>query len=500
MMTAGYSINQDFAEGASAMAVAAPAPARAARGLSRGMACIAALAAALSLSACGLPVAHTDAALSLPAAWQAPHAAGATDAARVDAQWWRGYGDAELSRLVDQARADSYDVAAAVARVRQAEASARIAGAPLLPELNGNLQAERVKQSGFPAQTLYSAGLSASYELDLWGGNRAARQSALATLTASEYSRDAVLMTLTAGVANTYLQTLALRERADIARRNLATGERILAFIESQYRAGAATALDLSQQRGLVASLRQAVTLFDQQARESQTALAILTGKPPQGFAVAANTLDTLHAPSAAAGVPSDLLTQRPDVAQAERQLAAADADVTVARAAMLPNVTLTASYGYGNDHVRGLFDHPLHDLVAGVTAPIFNNGRLSGQRDLALARREELLADYRGAIVNALGDVETALNALDGYARQQQDQDEVVAQAREAVRLAESRYRAGAETLLTLLDTQRTQFNAEDAAVQLRLSRLQASVSLYKALGGGWKEGAGAAASVSAR
>ncbi|OWT75895.1 transporter [Achromobacter sp. HZ28] len=454
------------------------------------MACIAVLAAALSLSGCGLPVAHTDAGLSLPAAWQAPHAAGATDAARVDAQWWRGYGDAELSRLIGQARADSYDVAAAVARVRQAEASARIAGAPLLPELNGNLQAERVKQSGFPAQTLYSAGLSASYELDLWGGNRAARQSALATLTASEYSRDAVLMTLTAGVANTYLQTLALRERADIARRNLATGERILAFIESQYRAGAATALDLSQQRGLVASLRQAVTLFDQQARESQTALAILTGKPPQGFAVAANTLDTLHAPSAAAGVPSDLLTQRPDVAQAERQLAAADADVTVARAAMLPSVTLTASYGSGNDHVRGLFDHPLHDLVAGVTAPIFNNGRLSGQRDLALARREELLADYRGAIVNALGDVETALNALDGYARQQQDQDEVVAQAREAVRLAESRYRAGAETLLTLLDTQRTQFNAEDAAVQLRLSRLQASVSLYKALGGGWKEG----------
>ncbi|WP_256977787.1 efflux transporter outer membrane subunit [Bordetella genomosp. 10] len=455
------------------------------------------LAGVLALGGCGLPVAHTEAGLDLPAGWQAPNVAAtpnapnAPDAARVDAAWWRGYGDPELSRLVDQARAGSYDVAAAVARVRQAEASARIAGAPLLPEVEGNFQAERAKQAGYSAYSTYTAALSASYELDLWGGNRAARQSALATLTATEYSRDAVLMTLTAGVANTYLQTLALRERADIARRNLAAGERILAFIDSQYRAGAATALDLSQQRGLVAGLRQAVTLYAQQARESQTALAILAGRPPQGFAVAATTLDALRAPVADAGVPADLLTQRPDLAQAERQLAAADADVTVARAAMLPNVTLTASFGYGNDHLRGLFDHPIHDLAAGLVAPIFNNGRLSGQRDLALARREELLADYRGAIVNALGDVETALNALDGYARQQRDQDEVVAQARETVRLAESHYRAGAETLLTLLDAQRSQYAAEDAAVQLRLARLQASVSLYKALGGGWRQDA---------
>ncbi|ALM87143.1 hypothetical protein ASB57_20950 [Bordetella sp. N] len=447
-----------------------------------------ALCATLALNGCGLPVAQTKADLALPAGWQAPNAA---DAARVDATWWRGYGDPELSRLVEQARVDSYDVAAAAARVRQAEASAVVAGAPLLPKVDANFKVDRLKQTGYSAYTSYNAGLSASYELDLWGGNRAAWQSALATLTATEYSRAAVLMTLTAGVVNTYLQTLASRERADIARRNLAAGERILAFIDSQYRAGAATALDLSQQRGLVASLRQAVTLYDQQARESQTALAILAGKPSQAIAVAGATLDAVQAPSASAGVPSDLLTQRPDVAQAERQLAAADADVTVARAAMLPSLTLTASGGYGNDRLRGLFDHPIHDLAAGLTAPIFNNGFLSGQRDRALARREELLADYRGAIIKALGDVETALNALDGYARQQQDQDEVVAQARESVRLAESRYRAGAITLQTLLDAQRVQYDAEDAAVVLRLSRLQASVSLYKALGGGWRQDA---------
>ncbi|HEY0295458.1 MAG TPA: efflux transporter outer membrane subunit, partial [Bordetella sp.] len=442
------------------------------------------LAALLVLGGCGLPIARTGAGLDLPAAWQAPAAPGAA----IDADWWRGFGSAELSGLVETAGAGSFDVAAAAARVRQADALARVAGAALLPEVDGGASAERSKGVGYPGLTSYTVGLSASYELDIWGANRAARQAAVDTLAATAYARDAVALTLTAGVADTYLQTLALRERAAIARQNLAAGERILAFVASQYRAGATTALDLAQQRTLAAQLRQAVAQRDQQARDSLTALATLIGRPPQGFAIDAAALGALAAPAMDAGVPSDLLARRPDVALAERQLAAADADVTVARAAMLPAITLTASAGVGSDRLSGLFDHPIHDLAAGLAAPIFNAGRLAAGRDLALAQREELLADYRKAIVNALGDVETALNAIDGVARQQQAQDEALAQAREAVRLAESRYRAGAETLLTLLDAQRTLYDAQDQAAQLRLARLQASVALYKALGGGWQ------------
>ncbi|OZI30819.1 transporter [Bordetella genomosp. 10] len=449
---------------------------------------IAALSLALALGGCGLPIAHTDAGLDLPATWQAP----ATPAAvAVDADWWRGFGSPELAGLVETARAGSFDVAAAVARVRQADALARMAGAALLPEVDGTAGAERTKVVGYPALTSYTVGLSASYELDIWGGTRAARQAAVDTLAATAYAHDAVLLTLTAGVADTYLQTLALRERVAIARQNLATGERILAFVESQYRAGAATALDLAQQRGLVASLRQTVAQRDQQARDSLTALAVLIGRAPQGFDVGNTTLEALALPTVSACVPADLLVRRPDVAQAERQLATADADVTVARAAMLPSLTLTASAGVGNDRLAGLFDHPIYDLAAGIAAPIFNAGRLAAGRDLALAQREELLADYRKAIVAALGDVETALNAIDGVDRQQQAQDEALTQAQAAVRLAESRYRAGAETLLTLLDAQRTLYDAQDQAVQLRLARLQASVALYKALGGGWRLGA---------
>ncbi|HEY0294371.1 MAG TPA: efflux transporter outer membrane subunit [Bordetella sp.] len=445
---------------------------------------LAALAWALALGGCGLPIAHTDAGLDLPGNWQATSVPGEP----VDADWWRGFGSAEMAGLVETARAGSFDVAAAAARVRQADALARMAGAALLPEVDGTASVERSRTVGYPGLTAYTAGLSASYELDVWGANRAARQAAVDVLVATSYASDAVMLTLTAGVADTYLRTLALRERVAIARQNLAAGERILTFVESQYRAGAATALDLAQQRTLVAQLRQAVALRAQQAHDSRIALATLIGRPLQEVVVAGSGLDGVQTPSADAGVPANLFSHRPDVAQAERQLATADADVTVARAAMLPSVTLTASAGVGNDRLRGLFDHPIYDLAAGLTAPIFNAGRLAAGRDLALAQREELLANYRASIVAALGDVETALNAIDGVDRQRQAQDEALTQAQAAVRLAESRYRAGAETLLALLDAQRTLYDAQDQAVQLRLARLQASVALYKALGGGWQ------------
>jgi NodT family efflux transporter outer membrane factor (OMF) lipoprotein len=439
----------------------------------------------LALWGCSLPIEQTGAGLVLPGHWRAP--AGSSTLA-VDAEWWRSFGSHELSGLVVAARASSFDVVAAAARVRQADALARIAGAALLPAVDGAASAGRSKAAGDTGRTSYTVRLAASYELDIWGAHRAIRQAAVDTLSATAYARDAAVLTLTAGVADTYLQTLALRERAHIARQNRDTGERILALVESQYRAGAATALDLAQQKTLVAQLRQVVALYDQQARNSLTALATLMGRAPQEFEVVGAALEAIDVPMADAGVPSNLLTRRPDVAQAERQLAAADADVTVARAAMLPSITLTASAGVGGDRLRGLFDRPIYDLAAGLAAPIFNAGRLAAGRDLALARREELLADYRKAIVDALGDVEAALNAIDGLQYQQQAQREALEQAREAVRLAESRYRAGADTLLALLDAQRTLYAAQDQTVRLRSARLQAAVALYKALGGGWQ------------
>jgi len=202
---------------------------------------------------------------------------------------------------------------------------------------------------------------------------------------------------------------------------------------------------------------------------------------PRQAFA-------QLQWPDIASGVPSDLLQRRPDIASAEARLAAAQADVTVARAAMLPKVTLTASLGTGADLASDLLRTTFYNLSSGLVAPIFNNGRLRAERDKATARQEELLETYRGAIINGFADVEKALTSIRGLDEQRQWQGEELRQAQTAFDIAQSRYQAGAEDLLTVLQTQRTLYAAQDMNVQLRLSRLQASIALYKALGGGWQ------------
>ncbi len=381
------------------------------------------------------------------------------------------------------------DIASAIARVRQAEASAHIVGAALVPAITGNVAAGREGRIGGNATvdgSAYSLGLSASYEVDFWGRNRAVRDSALATLQASTFDRDTVQLTVTAGVASAWLQAVALGERIGIAGLNLQSAERLLALVESRARAGAATPLELALQRGLVASQRRGIEALRQQAADAQTAISLLLGQAGLP-AIESSTLAALNAPAIGTGLPAELLTRRPDIARAEAQLSAADADVLAARAAMLPSLTLTGGVGTGGDRLRRVFDNPLYSVAAGLAAPIFDAGRLAAGWELAQAQREELLANYRQAIVAAFADVELALNAVVGIDAQATAQAEELAQAQRALTLAERRYRAGAETLLTLLDAQRTLYAAQDAAVQLKAQRLQASVALYKALGGGW-------------
>lgn len=425
---------------------------------------------------------------TLPAQWRG---AVASTAEHIAPDWWQTFGSEELSALVQAALAQSQDVAAAVARVHQAEASARIAGAMLLPAADASVDASRKRRLGGSADVAgdgFGAALSARYEFDLWGRLRATREAALTASQASAFDRDTVQLTVVSGVASAWLQAVASTERQDLAQRSLETAERLLALVESRARAGAATPLELAQQRGLVASQRQAVGALQQQAEDARTTVAVLLGRA-DAVSVAASSLDAVSLPSVDAGVPSALLTRRPDVALAEARLAAADADVAAARAAMLPTLSLTAGFGTGGDRLRRVLSDPVYSLAAALAAPIFDGGRLAGGHDLALARREELLASYRQAIVAAFADVEVALNAGARLNEQAAAQDEALAQARRALSLAESRYRAGAETLLALLDAQRTTIAAQDRAVQIKLARLQAAVSLYRALGGGWSK-----------
>lgn len=454
------------------------------------------LSLCLLLSACAGNPPTVDSGIAPPAAW---HYAERAASQATDQRWWTHFGSPSLNRLIDQARRDSFDVAAAMARVRQAQATAVIAGAPLLPEVKFNLTATREKllrgsgNSDLNATennktvTSYDANLTASYELDFWGGRAAARDSALHSLQASQFDQANVELTLLSNVADRYAQTLAARQRVQIAELNLANARAVLNLVQTRYDAGSATALELAQQKSLVASQQRQLPLVEQLAEEARITLAALLGQPVQALELGTEAFPALTWPTIGPGVPSQLLSRRPDLAQAEAQLAAASADVTVARAAMLPAVTLGATLGSGAYKADDILRSPFYTLTSGLVAPIFNNGRLSAERDKARARQDELLQIYRGAIINGFADVEKALSSISRLDQQRQWQVEELQQAQTAFRIAESRYQAGAEDLLTVLETQRTLYAAQDLDVQLRLSRLQASIALYKALGGGW-------------
>ena len=455
------------------------------------------LSLCLLLGACGSPAQRPDSGIQPPSSWQSPHSQQATHS---NLQWWTQFGSPALDRLIEQARVGSYDLAAAIARVRQAQADTVIAGGSLLPEVTAALNANRQKllrgngysqldaDSSNKAVDYFDANLSASYEIDFWGGQRASRDSAQFGLRASEFDQATVELTLLSGVANSYAQALSLREQHRIAGLNLANAQNVLNLVQTRFDSGSATALELAQQKSLVATQRRQLPLVQHQAQDALISLAALLGRPVQQLRLGVERFDQLSWPTIAAGVPSELLIRRPDIARAEAQLAAAQADVTVARAAMLPAVTLSAELGSGADRAADILRSPFYNLTAGLLTPVFNNGRLSAERDKATARQEELLENYRGAIINGFADVEKALNSIRGLDEQRQWQGEELNQAQTAFNIAQSRYEAGAEDLLTVLETQRTLYAAQDLNVQLRLSRLQASIALYKALGGGWQ------------
>jgi NodT family efflux transporter outer membrane factor (OMF) lipoprotein len=442
-----------------------------------------ACAALLALMGCAAPSVQPAAwAPALPTQWQQ---ATQGDLQPVNQDWWRSLGSAELDTLVAQAPRQ-LGHCRSNGPCGPGRSQCTPGGRFVAAGGDGQCRCRPARPVWWQATvsgTRHGAALSASYELDFWGRNRSALEGAQASVRASAYDRDTVRLTVTAGVASAWLQGVALRERAEIAHSNLRSAERLLQLIDSRVRAGAASPLDLAQQRGLVAAQQRSLALLEQQVALTQTSMEILLGQTPAAPMVERSVM-ALRAPALDAGLPSELLLRRPDVARAEAQLAAAHADVAVARAAMLPRLTLTSSLGTGDDRLGGMFDNPLYTLAAGLVAPVFDAGRLAAGHELAQARQAELLAVYRQTIVQALGDVQTALHTLAGVDAQILAHTQELEQARRALALAEVRYRAGAESLLALLETQRTLYAAQDQAVQLQNDRLQGHVALYKALG----------------
>lgn len=435
---------------------------------------------------------------TLPQAYQQQgKAAPSPVLAKVEPEWWRAYNSPALNTLMQEALEDVAVLRQAQARILQAQAQARIAGASLLPELQGNLSAQRdapFSSSHGDSRSQYVAGVFMSYELDLWGRNSAQANSALFHAQAAAYELDVLRVSVQAQVVHLSLQALGDKQRVAIARQNLAVAQRLLSLLEARLQAGAASPLELAQQRQLLASQQRKLLVLEEQAIRTRVDLTTLLGRTeilpePQ------EDIATLQVPMLDAGLPSQLLSQRPDIARIESQLSAAHADVHVARAAMYPSLTLGIRAGASGNHWEDSLRHPVYSLISGLIAPIFNAGRLEAGKDLSDARLQEWLAQYRQTIVQAYMDVEGVLAQLHSLDAQAQTMEQEWEQAQLAFQLAEARYRSGSETLLSLLDAQRTLYAAQDLRVSLMQSRLQSRAALFRALGGGWQASSGSLA-----
>ncbi|KAA2211973.1 efflux transporter outer membrane subunit [Teichococcus oryzae] len=452
------------------------------------------MALAGSLAACGPRAAPVMSGLEPGAAFR--NAALAAEPQWPDPDWWRGFNAPELDRLMQAAMAGNFDLAAAAARVRQADAQLRIAGATLLPNAGldaGVTQSRSTAGSNFNRDrnsTSYDATLSASYEVDFWGRNRNLREAAAQDARARRFDQGTVLLTTEASIANTYFEVLAAREELRAQKENLAAARRILNVIRQQVNFGTATGLDLAQQEAVVAQQQAAIPALRQTAEQGVNALALLTGQPPATLTVATGRFDGLRVPAAAPGQPSDLLARRPDVLAAEANLAAANADVAAARAALLPTISLSLSGGFQSAALNTILrpEAQFFSLVGGLAQTIFDGGALRGQVSLSQAQAEELLVEYRRAIVQALSDTEDALVALRESTEGEGLRAEALSRAARAYDIAEAQLRAGTINVITLLNTQQTLFSARVSLVQARLARLRAAVALFRALGGGWQ------------
>jgi len=451
-----------------------------------------------ALSGCMLTSDLPDPALDIPTVYKDAHTS-RPGAATPSLDWWRGFRSAELTQLMEEAQTVNLDIAAAVARLRQADAQARITGAALLPTLSAGGQENYARTSGSSASGLtnngreitnFQASLSASYEIDFWGKNRDAALAAEETANANRFDRDVVALTTMAAVANAYFQVVTAQDRIRTAERNIASAQRILDAIKQRFSAGTGTDLDVAQQESVLANQRASVPLLRTALAQNKHALATLVSRPPESVRVAGGTLNAIAAPKVTPGLPSELLTQRPDIRRQEAQLAAATANVGSARAQFFPTIQLTGSGGYQSSALVALFNPnaAFFSLVGGLTQPIFDGGRIRGNFELTQARQDELVQTYRKTVVSAFADVDNALVAIRQTTERLRLQREVVRASRRAFELSEQQLRAGTADIVTVLNTQLTLFQAEDTLSQAQLARLQAFVSLFQALGGGWE------------
>jgi NodT family efflux transporter outer membrane factor (OMF) lipoprotein len=427
------------------------------------------------------------------------HDAGREELRQPPSQWWREFGSDELTDLVETALRENHDLKAAFHRITQAESLAGVAAGTLLPTLQYSTKASVTSPKGGigtmdateRSERLYQVGLQASYEVDLWGKNRSAMDAALATAQASLYDRETVAITLVSDVVVAYLNYLQATDRIAVANSNIDNMRRVLVTVTKRAEIGEGTELEQTQQQNALEQALATLPVLELFRSQQANRLALLTGRTPQEVRLHGTSLEQLRIPEVAPGLPSQLLLRRPDVRKAEAGLVAANANVGVARAKLFPSLTLTGERGYGAPYLSQMLTPAgaFYTAAAALGGVLFNNGQTQSEIDYSKARFAELVESYRHSILSSLRDVEDALVAVRFTTDQERAQRSALAVARRAHNLSQRAYAVGMTDYLTVLDTERTQHTAEDNTVQARFSRLNAAVSLYKALGGGTEQ-----------
>ncbi|HWV15401.1 MAG TPA: efflux transporter outer membrane subunit [Cellvibrio sp.] len=449
------------------------------------------LAAGLLLAGCSSMDKVPDPKVAYSPVWE--YAPQAENAIVIEKDWWTTFASSHLPDLIAVAQAENPDARIALENVTQAELQMKIANVSLFPSLglSASTGESRSKNASgdWSGDGSSRAGLSASYEVDLWGRLMAGRHAQSANYKASVFDAEATRLSISASVASAWFNYLALQERLATAEKNLVIAQRIQKIVDSLYRNGAATAAEVAQQKTNLLTQQGALLPLQLQLDQTRAALALLQGRVPQGFQLGSEKLLDLQIPSINAGVPSDVITRRPDIGSAEAQLQAASANVYAARTALLPTVQLS---GGMSKSASELFS--LSPAVQGsswslsLAQTLFAGGKYVNQVKLSKSQQQRLLESYRKTILTALQEVDDALHRTAITQQQEANQREILQQAERSLQLTEARYREGEYDLQSLLDAQRSLFQAQDSLVQQRLARLQASLDLYKALGGGWQ------------
>ncbi len=413
----------------------------------------------------------------------------ASENVQIAADWWKGFGSDELNALMKQALNYNNDLQASLHRIEQARAGLQIAGASLLPSasvttsyMNGPRQAFNITDRRNKGVPNFTGDAGISYELDLFGANRAEVDASQATLLGTQYAHDALALIVMGDVAQGYFNVVNLRKRHRIADENVKSVADLLKVVEARFQNGSVTALDVAQQEIVLSNAKAELASVEQKLSVAENALAVILGQPPQTLDVSGRSLDKVSLPPMVVVQPSDLLERRPDIRKAEADLVVANANIGVAKAAYFPSINLGTNLLLAADPSASALA-----LFSSISAPIFQGGKLEGGLKRAEGRQAELVENYKKSILVSFQEAEDAFAKLKTTKKRQNALKQAMVKSREAYEISGKQYQLSAVDFQTVLNAQRMMLQAEDNHARARFETLSASIDLFKSMGGGW-------------